>query len=360
MGFDIKKFFNDIFAPESGEIITLLIDLPHGEILDNPMWVERRKMAKQWRDNLSKLASYWRLKVNPLVTYLATGAHNSDLPALCKMEGKEENFDTVINGSTIIIAMPEFSCTAPLFLKVKSSKKIRAGSMPGVAKFMEESGLSADYSIIAERCKKLGKIFDKAIAAEVEFSTGHQCYFDLPLENPAHLDDGILHPDRAGTDSALSNLPAGEVYCVPNENSDSKTEGELPEMRGEKIAVYKVKNNRIIDVKGEGEDISRLREKFKQDKAWQNIAEFAIGVNYKAKVTGIVLEDEKAGFHWAYGRSDHFGGKIGVDSFISPANVIHNDIVYAKESPIACKKLEMIFPDNSRQTLILNGELQVE
>ena len=31
-----------------------------------------------------------------------------------------------------------------------------------------------------------------------------------------------------------------------------------------------------------------------------------------AEVTGCVLEDEKAGFHWAFGRSDHLGGVVGV------------------------------------------------
>ena len=36
-----------------------------------------------------------------------------------------------------------------------------------------------------------------------------------------------------------------------------------------------------------------------------------------AIVTGNVLEDEKAGFHWAYGRSEHLGGVTGPDAFTS-------------------------------------------
>jgi leucyl aminopeptidase (aminopeptidase T) len=114
-----------------------------------------------------------------------------------------------------------------------------------------------------------------------------------------------------------------------------------------------------VDVKGTGSKVEELRTKFKADPGWQNIAEFAIGLNDKAKVTGIVLEDEKAGFHWAYGRSDHFGGKIGVKNFTSPSNVVHQDIVYAKESPIICKKLDMIMEDGTRKTMIVDGVLQV-
>ncbi|MFH1830098.1 MAG: hypothetical protein ABH871_04910 [Pseudomonadota bacterium] len=359
MAFDLGKFFDDIFKPAKGEVVTVLYDLPHGDIKDRPEWQERRKMAEEWREKLASKADNWGVTVNPTATYSATGGNNADLPKTCTLGGKETNLEELIKSSSIIVAMPEFSATAPLYGYARNSDKLRVGSMPGVAKFMEETGLSANYANIAEKCKIVAAIFDKAVAADVEFSTGHKCHFDLPKENHAHLDDGILHPNKAGGDGALSNLPAGEVFCVPNENADSKTEGELPQKFGNDVVVYVVKNNRIVDVKGNGSKAEELRKKFKADKAWQNIAEFAIGLNDKAKVTGIVLEDEKAGFHWAYGRSDHFGGKIGVKDFTSPSNVVHQDIVYAKESPITCKKLDMIMEDGSRKTMIVDGVLQV-
>lgn len=359
MAFNLEKFFDDIFKPQKGEIVTVMYDLPHGEITDNPAWQERRSMAEEWRQDLAEIAATKDIIVTPIVTYYATGSNNADLPAKCLLDGKETDFKDIINKSSIIIAMPEFSATAPLYYLAKESDKLRVASMPGVAKFMEESGLSADYSAISRKCRKVEEIFNRAIAAEVEFSSGHKCYFDLPEKNRAQIDDGILHPERAGSDLALSNLPAGEVFCVPNENEDSGTEGELPEKIGEKIAVYVIKNNRVTDVRGEGAAVEELRRKFREDPAWRNIAEFAVGLNDKARVTGIVLEDEKAGFHWAYGRSDHFGGKIGVEDFISPENVVHMDIVYAKGNPIVCSKLDLIFPDNSRQTLIIDGELQL-
>jgi len=354
MAFDLGKFFNDIFRPAKGEIVTVMYDLPHGAAADRKEWQERRQMAEDWRNKLSGMAGQWGITVNPTVTYEATGGNNADLPAKGKMGNEEVSLDDTIKSSTIIIAMPEFSATAPLYGYARNSDKLRVGSMPGVAKFMEESGLSADYAAIAEKAKTLSVIFNKANAAEVEFSTGHKCYFDLPAENHAHLDDGILHPDRAGGDSALSNLPAGEVFCVPNENADSKTAGELPVQLGGETAVLTVKANRIVDVKGNSAEANELRENFKNDPAWQNIAEFAVGLNDKARVTGIVLEDEKAGFHWAYGRSDHFGGKIGVKDFTS-GKVVHQDVVYAKDSPIQCKRCDMIFPDGTKKTVVQNG-----
>lgn len=360
MAFNLEKFFDDIFKPQKGEVVAVIYDLPHGEIADNPGWRERRSMAEGWRQKLEKIAAERDITVQPTVTYYATGSNNADLPTNCLIAGQEKSFKDIINKSSILIAMPEFSATAPLYYLAKESDKLRVASMPGVAKFMEESGLSADYSAISRKCGILEEIFNRAIAAEVEFSSGHRCYFDLPTENKALIDDGILHPERAGTELALSNLPAGEVFCVPNENEDSKTEGELPQQIGDEIAVYVIKNNRVADVIGKGSTIEELRRRFREDPAWRNIAEFAIGLNDKARVTGIILEDEKAGFHWAYGRSDHFGGKIGVADFISPENVVHMDIVYAKGNPIVCSKLDMIFPDNSRQTLIVDGELKID
>jgi hypothetical protein len=359
MAFDLARFFEDVFMPQQGEIVTVMHDVPHGHIEDNGRWRERREMAAQWRDDLAGMADRWGITVNPLASYAATGGNNANLPEACTMGGEERPLTDVVTQSTIVLAMPEFSATAPLYPLARESDRLRVGSMPGVAKFMEESGLSADYKKISEQCKKLEEIFNEAVAAEVEFSTGHVCYFDLPSENKALIDDGILHPERAGSDEALSNLPAGEVFCVPNENEDSKTAGELPEQIGDDVAVYVVENNRIIDVRGSGPEVEALREKFAADPGWQNIAEFAIGVNDKARVTGIVLEDEKAGFHWAYGRSDHFGGQCGIDQFNSPDNVIHLDIVYAKDSPIVCKKLDFISEDGSRKTLIVDGELQI-
>jgi leucyl aminopeptidase (aminopeptidase T) len=359
MAFDLEKFFQDIFKPAKGEVVTIMYDYPHGHIEDNDGWKERRQMAEEWRQKLADLADKWGITVNFPVTYAATGSNNADLPTACKMGDRELPMEEVLGASSIVIAMPQFSATAPLYPRAKKSNRLRVGSMPGVAKFMEESGLSADYNKIQKQCKKLEPIFNRAVAAEVEFSTGHRCFFDLPAENKALIDDGILHPDRAGSNDALSNLPAGEVFCVPNENENSRTHGELPEKRGDNVIVYVVKNNRIVDVKGSGPDVAALRQKFASDQGWQNIAEFAIGLNDKARVTGIVLEDEKAGFHWAYGRSDHFGGTCGVAKFSSPDSVVHQDVVYAKESPIQCKKLDFIFPDDSRQTVIVDGEIQV-
>ena len=43
---------------------------------------------------------------------------------------------------------------------------------------------------------------------------------------------------------------------------------------------------------------------------------------------------------WAYGRSDQLGGIIGPKDFSLPNKVFLLEIVYAKENPIFCKRLD--------------------
>ncbi len=100
---------------------------------------------------------------------------------------------------------------------------------------------------------------------------------------------------------------------------------------------------------------TQLRAVFEQDPARTNIAEVAFGCNEWAQVTGNVLEDEKAGFHWAYGRSDHLGGTVGPDAFRRPENVIHLDTVYAQGNPIGVRRAVLITAQGKRIEVIRDG-----
>jgi leucyl aminopeptidase (aminopeptidase T) len=85
------------------------------------------------------------------------------------------------------------------------------------------------------------------------------------------------------------------------------------------------------------------------------VAEVAFGCNEHARVTGNVLEDEKAGFHWAYGRSDHLGGTVGVDAFSRRDHVVHQDIVYARGNPVQVAEA-VVWRGNVATTVIRGGD----
>ena len=105
---------------------------------------------------------------------------------------------------------------------------------------------------------------------------------------------------------------------------------------------------------------AQMRQAFRSEKALANIAEVAIGCNDKAVVWGNVLEDEKAGFHWAYGRSDFIGGTVSPSDFSSLDKVLHHDVVYAEKSPIFCARLDFVLADGSRNALIKDGVLHLD
>lgn len=359
MNFNLEKLFVDVFGPEAGDVVTILYDLPHDGIVDNAQWQERREMAEEWQASITTFSSEYGLRVNPPVTYAATGAHNADMPEQGMSEGQSVRLEDFIKNTTILISMPEFSASAPLIAYARKYEQLRVASMPMVQRSMERTSLAADYARIAQTCALLIPLFDRSEGIEVSFSSGHQCFFDLSDGKLPKQDDGRLHPEGDPRRMRIMNLPAGEVFVCPNEAADSRTAGQIPVKYDQETAVFVVRQNRIVDVLGEGPMATKMRVAFRDEPAMANVAEVAIGCNDKAAVTGNVLEDEKAGFHWAYGRSEHLGGAVGPDAFSAPDKVIHQDIVYAKGSPIVCRQLDFIFPNGSRQTVITDGILNV-
>jgi hypothetical protein len=359
MAFDLEKLFMAVFAPRTGDVVTIMYDLPHDRIHDNEEWHERREMAEEWHRKIEAFSKQYGMVVNPIVTYNATGSHNSNMPQYGIWKGQQTSIEDILRNSTIVISMPEYSATAPLIRLSKKHADLRAASMPGVTRAMERTALAADYEKVAAICAQLVPLFRKADGIEVLFSTGHICYFDLSNHSFVFEDNAILHPGAGIDADRVMNLPSGEVCVCPNEGDNSRTAGEIPAIIDAETIVFVVEANQIVRVNGEGPIAEKKRREFTAEIALRNIAEVAIGCNDKAVVTGNVLEDEKAGFHWAFGRSDFLGGKVGDQDFSSPEKVCHMDIVYAKGNPIVCKRLDFIFANGTRKTASTNGVLSI-
>lgn len=335
MGFDLVKLLGDVFDPEPGEVVVVVCDTPTASVPDNDRWVERRAMAVEWREAFIGMARERGFSVLPLLTYPATGASGAELPATGALEGRTVALEETLLGTTLAVFMTEFSATAALDGVCQKKHDFRAASMPGVEKRMERTALAADYREVAKRCRILADALTDADKLEVTFSTGHRCEFDLRYRRP-EVDDGALQRGRGG--DRIINLPSGETFIVPYEGErpgePSKTQGVIPMRFGRELFLLRVERNRVAAVDGDGDEARRMRSFFAADGARRNIAEVAFGCNDAAQVTGNVLEDEKAGFHWAYGRSDHLGGVVGVRDFIARETVVHHDVVYAAGNPI--------------------------
>ncbi len=136
---DLMKLLKDVFQPQQGEIATVVVDFPHGDIQDNPSWVQRREMAEIWRQALITLAAEVKFDVNAMLTFPATGGNNADLPKMGILDGREVDLKKAMTASTLVIAMTEYSATAPLCNIADAHKDFRAASMPGVERRMENT-----------------------------------------------------------------------------------------------------------------------------------------------------------------------------------------------------------------------------
>ncbi|MFX0145634.1 MAG: DUF4396 domain-containing protein [Candidatus Hodarchaeota archaeon] len=359
--FDFEKLIVDVFAPQPGEKVLVMIDLPHGELSNNSEWARRRLMAKKWQEGLVQLSTELDFAVYPLFSYPATGQHSGPLPEEGKMGGQLIRLEDVLADTNIVLALTEYSATAPLIEFAQRYPNLRAASMPTVTKAMEQTALAADYGEVARKCSILVERLDRAISAEVEFATGHRMYFDLRYRT-AEVDDGQLHADGEGM--RVINLPSGEVYIVPYEGEikghPSLTEGTIPMMCRNELMSLTVEENRIAEVLGPGECAAGFREYIFQDEARRNIAELGLGVNDAAVVTGNVLEDEKVpGMHWAFGLSEALGGTVGVEDFSDPSHAVHQDIVYPKGGLIEVVSLVLNYKDGTCEELIRFGEYKI-
>jgi hypothetical protein len=360
MAFDLIKLLTDVFDPKPDEVVTVACDLPRTPGEDTPAWKERRAMALEWHRAFSALGRGRGFSTNPVLTYPASGANNAELPIEGEMGGNQVVLVDALLDSTLAVFLTQYSATAPLDALSHLKEDFRAASMPGVEKRMEHSALAADYREVARRCRILEKALRGAESLQVNFSTGNRCSFDLRFRTP-EMDDGFLPRHKPG--DRVINLPSGETFIVPYEGEQpgslSETKGTIPMRDGADLVTLHVERNRITGVEGNSTMARNLRAFFAADPARTNIAEVAFGCNEWAQVTGNVLEDEKAGFHWAYGRSDHLGGTVGISKFIHRETVVHQDVVYAKGNPIQVAEATAIRPDGDKTRIIRNGDYAV-
>jgi len=194
----------------------------------------------------------------------------------------------------------------------------RIASMPGITKaMMSIGGLTADYKDVANRTMKIAEILEKGKNVEITTPSGTKLTLNIEERTPER-DTGLYHePGDWG------NLPAGEVCLAPVEGT---TQGILViDSMGETVKqplTITVKNGWAQ--KFQGPDATRLESLLQSaDKNAYNIGELGIGTNPNARLTGVVLEDEKVlgTVHIALGdNTSYVGGhtksKIHVDGIL--------------------------------------------
>jgi leucyl aminopeptidase (aminopeptidase T) len=211
--------------------------------------------------------------------------------------------------SDVIIAPTVTSITHTAARRRACKGGARMATMPGITEDFFVRGLSADYEEIQKLTKKIHGYLDKAKVAHVTSPSG--CDLVLDIRNKAVVSDGDLKKSGICT-----NLPTGETELAPKNAKGRLIVDRCGDWITEPTQLD-LKDGYIVkfDSNASGRRFKRLIEQGMKRDNNNNaafVAEFAIGTNKSAKVTGLLLEDEKVlgTCHVAFGDNTSYpGGK---------------------------------------------------
>jgi len=216
---------------------------------------------------------------------------------------------------------------------------VRVGTMPGITVDCMVRCLNADIEKIVNLTDYVvGKMTGiKQIRVVTEKGTD----IIMPVEGRNVLPSKGVMRNKGES----GNLPSGEVFLAPWEG---KTNGKVV-IDGSMAGIGMLKSPitiEVVDGYAEkitgGEESDRLAEMLdKVGRDARAVAEFGIGTNYKAQLTGMILEDEKVfgTIHVAFGNNISMGGNISVSSHLD--GLVNEPDIYFDDELIM-KKGKMI------------------
>ncbi|HTY89923.1 MAG TPA: aminopeptidase [Methanocella sp.] len=229
---------------------------------------------------------------------------------------------------------------------IDGDKRVRGFWSPTTTVEMFERCVALDYNEMQATAQRLKKALDGAKEIHVTAPGGTDAYIGVKGRKPM-LDDGNFRLPGLG-----GNLPAGEVFISPSIAGVSGTivfDGTVdlvPEAVIPKKPVKVVLKDGYVDkvlggveAKGllkvieRGEAMAREKGMKEEERNARHIGELGIGINYKAKMTGNLLEDEKVG------RTVHFA--IGANYDNDANAMIHQDCLVIKPNMWVDKKQVM-------------------
>ena len=216
--------------------------------------------------------------------------------------------------------------------RAASANGVRIATLPGVTEEIMVRCMNADYHQIAARTQRICALMETARAIRVTAPAGTD--ITMPIEGrKAHASSGIFREK-----GQWGNLPTGEAYLAPVEG---RSRGVVV-VDGSMASVGMVRRPIRITVEGGyataiegGEEAAKLRALLEpHGKDAYTVAEFGIGTNDKAILTGNILEDEKVmgTIHIAFGDNKSMGGSVRVASHLD--GLVTKPSVWFDDRPI--------------------------
>ncbi len=335
--FDLVRLLGTVFKPTQGCRVCILTDFeePAALIKDFAFLKEdgfpvQKKAHEAFYLGLKNGAmAELGLSGGEMYAYRTTHGSNLDL--------QDEAWDTtggqlsldrdIYPNYDLILCISTFSATAPLTAKCKEYG-FRGATLHGLNDIILNSGLAVDYEEVSADAEKLRLAMDRADEVEIDFELedGRILTAWLGLGGQeAQKSHGLCQ----GKKPDIANLPAGEVYFVPQD-----ARGHFP-MKYEDgtLGLLTVDNRCILKselIEGNQETIDRHNARLQDDPMTGTLGELGFGTQV-LPVSHADIQDEKVlgTCHLATGRDDHLGGDIVPEMFKKHENSTHDDILFA-------------------------------
>ncbi len=200
--------------------------------------------------------------------------------------------------------------------RAASAQGVRVATLPGVTEEIMVRCMNADYHRIAARTMALCERLGRTSTVRVKAPAGTDIVMPV-TGRKAHASSGLFRED-----GQWGNLPTGEAYLAPLEGQSRGivvVDGAMASvgMVRQPIRIV-VEGGYATDISG-GEEAQRLVTLLEpHGRDARNVAEFGIGTNDKAILTGAIIEDEKVmgTIHIAFGDNKSMGGTVRVASHL--------------------------------------------
>lgn len=235
---------------------------------------------------------------------------------------------TAMMNASVAICVTRYSLTHTAARKQAAAAGTRVATMPGITEDMFTHGaITAEYSKVKELTEHVTALLTKASTVRIE-KEGYSLSFSIEEREGVPSTGLYLNPGESG------NLPSGEAYIAPMEGTAQGQiviDGSIAGIGAlDSPLLLNISEGRLVAAEGDtGAELLLMLG----DGDGRLLGEFGIGTNDKARITGIVLEDEKVygTIHVAFGSNNTFGGTVAagvhIDAVVQKPDVYLDDVL---------------------------------
>jgi aminopeptidase len=344
--FNLNHLLDTVFAPTQGCRVCILVDFE-----EPAKWIKdfAFKGEEQFEVQKNALKYFYEGLRNGVLNelgmiggemfaYKYTYGSNLDLKDdVWNTDGERLSLDRDIYPNyDIILCISTWSATAPLTVKCKEYG-FRGATMHGMNDVILNSGLAVNYQEVSDE-----------IDFELEDGQILTAWLGLGGQE-AQKSHGLCR----GSKPDIANLPAGEIYFVPQD-----ARGKFP-MKYEDgtLGVLDVVDRDVVRstlIEGKQSTIDEHNARLADDPMTGTLGELGFGTQV-LPVSYQDIQDEKVlgTCHLATGRDDHLGGDIIPEMFKKHENSTHDDILFAphKTPNFNVKEVRMMWNDRTEMVI---------